>query len=246
MQKGLSKREKILIMISGVMLVVYVFAKFLIIPSYERLGEAQDKNAQLVMEQESVRLEVQRMPQLKQDIDSLMSRISEEDVKYGDNSKLMNLDEQMTNLLLKNNLTPVSLKIGKPILMAAGPDSVLVAESAVKTTKSEKAASTTKAATQNTTTEKDGNSSEGTTAASAKDKETTAAEPVNTAFIYQYEVTVEVTGAQESLYSNLMNFLDEINGSSDKRVKTMSVPFTDGGKTKITFFILTNDTVVME
>jgi|GEM_PF-2213548 len=111
MNQGLSKREKILIFIAVIVVLVFVAFQFLIMPSYNRYTAKLDEYNNLDYEKELLDMKFQSEELTRNNYIDFEQDFMEIKERYPAVMSNEELDRMMTGLCLENKLNPVMLEI---------------------------------------------------------------------------------------------------------------------------------------
>ena len=111
MKPGITKREKIMLFVVGLIAVVYLSIQFVIIPLSTRYNESMSERARLQDEIEVHKMEAATLPSLRERNTEAYAKFNELTSGYPTIVENEDIDFMLTTLSHKNNLSPVSLRI---------------------------------------------------------------------------------------------------------------------------------------
>ena len=111
MKQGVTKREKIMLFVVGLIAVVYLSIQFVIIPLSVSYNESISERARLQDEIDAHRLEAAMIPSLRERNTEAHTRFYELTSGYPTIVENEEIDFMLTTLSNRHNLSPVSLRI---------------------------------------------------------------------------------------------------------------------------------------
>jgi len=111
MKAGITKREKIMLFVVGLIAVVYLSIQFVIIPLSVSYNESISERARLQDEIDAHRLEAAMIPSLRERNTEAHTRFYELTSGYPTIVENEEIDFKLTTLSNRHNLSPVSLRI---------------------------------------------------------------------------------------------------------------------------------------
>ena len=111
MKQGITKREKIMLFVVGLIAVVYLSIQFVIIPLSARYNDSISERARLQDEIDAHRIEAATIPGLRERNTEAHARFYELTSGYPTIVENEEIDFMLTTLSNRHNLSPVSLRI---------------------------------------------------------------------------------------------------------------------------------------
>ena len=110
-QTQLSDREKSLLYLLAIMLVLIVGGKYIIIPTYEKMAELKVQSEEIQIKEVDVRASIESLEATKLETQRLMAQIGENPKNISTFLNDEGVDNLITKLCIENNLKPVALAI---------------------------------------------------------------------------------------------------------------------------------------
>lgn len=199
MEKGLTKREKVLIIIAASILVIFVSFKFVFQPVYNKYYTTTEKNSQLDTDKQLMEIKLMNEAAIKAGFNR--AQISHDESKKYFPEVLTNeqLDRLITGICLKNNVKPTLLGMSiikrDPIVSS---ESVSSAPTLDEGTLNEKAASNL----------------------SSSDESTSKPEPISVFTIAT--ATINASGT----YEDMQKIISEVNSTTHIRINSLKYVYT--------------------
>jgi hypothetical protein len=111
LKSGLSKREKIMLFVVGIIVVLYLSIQFAILPLSSRYSEGLAERSRLSDEKVAHEMEAATIPSLRERNAEAYARFGELTSGYPTIIENEEIDFMLTTLSNKNNLSPISLWI---------------------------------------------------------------------------------------------------------------------------------------
>jgi len=115
----LTKREKILIFVVGIVLMSYVTVQFGVTPLFDRLDTGREELALLTAERNAYEASLAREASLREGNESARRDYADLKATYPAFTANENIDFMLTNLCVRHGLRPISLRIQEPANVAA-------------------------------------------------------------------------------------------------------------------------------
>jgi hypothetical protein len=115
----LTKREKILIFVVGIVLMSYVTVQFGVTPLFDRLDTGREELALLTAERNAYEASLAREASLREGNESARRDYADLKETYPAFTANEHIDFMLTNLCVRHTLRPISLRIQEPANVAA-------------------------------------------------------------------------------------------------------------------------------
>lgn len=109
MNSGLTKREKVLIIIAVSIVVIFVAFKFVFLPVYDKYYETTEKNAQLDTDKQLMELKLLNEKLIKESFKKAQAKHDDSKKHFPEIMTNEELDRLITGLCLENNVIPTLL-----------------------------------------------------------------------------------------------------------------------------------------
>jgi len=114
MKQSITKREKILLFLAALVLIVYLSVQFVIFPAFARYSDLNANLDRLEDERARVEADIAMLPLLRVENAEAYERFTEILEKYPELIVSEDIDVLMTNLVIRQNLNPTMLNISSP------------------------------------------------------------------------------------------------------------------------------------
>ncbi|NCC86274.1 MAG: hypothetical protein EOM05_00175 [Clostridia bacterium] len=111
MIKDLTEKDKKVLYIVLLAVVVLIGVKFIIFPARDSYKEVKATNKTLVEQQDNMKSEIAKIDAYKKDLDTANSNYKKSTEKVFGNLKLSGIDEAITKTIMEMGLSPVALNI---------------------------------------------------------------------------------------------------------------------------------------
>ncbi len=121
MQMKLTSKDKLLLSILAIVLILVVFVNYLIMPTMRRMDDLDLEISDAELEQQEMQMKISMLPGYQKNYADLQQAAADETAQYYDRMTSQEVDRELTNIVLAHGLESVGLSIQPLAFTVAEP-----------------------------------------------------------------------------------------------------------------------------